>query len=564
MAADPFSISDLTIDELTFPAQLFSSGVVAFTSFGSVGWHFKKEESRYIVWGTYHRACSPGGLDPDHMPRLVYEEIVNTLIQINTLLGDKDGLSRYGLQEITRMEPTEVSIIRRESKRQQNLVKRLQKSSSLLHKARWRLEDQSKFAELVQQLTRLIDTLYETLTVPRGPSLDDAIAAQTIADEPEGARGFQRDAGLADLEQRKRAMNSAWIREESESFTARAQPTAPSPLLILDAQQLEFPNHASIPNAAPHLRSWARQRRSNPFSTQDFLVVEWRWYDPQRGREAVRAVLQRRIEALVAMLKEKPRSDSFRILDCIGYFEDNSDTRFGITFRLPNDYDPRRDPAPMSLSETMTKHSTNIPYLGERFRLAYILAQSVHAMLAIGWLHKGISPHNILFFRKHPGPSTGPISLETPYFTGFALSRRDDPAEDSSRTAAAREMAIYRHPDVAGLDGGPIARYRAIYDIYSLGIILLEIGAWRSISTFAPRSSISSLEFRTLLLDRVVPSLGAAMGERYMIAVRKCLEGSFERLEEFGQNDFNSADYWDNVRQGLLWEVVMILEECRA
>lgn len=35
------------------------------------------------------------------------------------------------------------------------------------------------------------------------------------------------------------------------------------------------------------------------------------------------------------MLKEKPRTDSFHVFDCIGYFEDHSDTRLGLRFAFP-------------------------------------------------------------------------------------------------------------------------------------------------------------------------------------------------------------------------------------
>jgi hypothetical protein len=125
-------------------------------------------------------------------------------------------------------------------------------------------------------------------------------------------------------------------------------------------------------------------------------------------------------------------------------------------------------------------------------------------------------------------------------------------------------MAIYRHPDVQGLGQSEIAGYRGIHDIYSLGTVLLEIGTWRSLSRYYPRNGTPDLDFRTLLLDKVVPSLGISMGERYMIAVRKCLEGSFEKLTRFNENEYSSADYKENVRQGLLWEVVTVLGDLRA
>jgi hypothetical protein len=318
----------------------------------------------------------------------------------------------------------------------------------------------------------------------------------------------------------------------------------------------------------PHIRSWAHPKQNSPFLGAD-LVVEWRTYDPQRGREALKLTLQNRIEALVMMLKEKPRTDSFRVLDCIGYFEDNAGPRFGLTFRLPNYYNRQRDLAPMTLFGTITAHPENAAYLGDRFRLAYLLAESVHALRATAWLHKSISSHNILLLqKKSASPPSGnqqrPPSLQNPYFTGFAMSRPDDPNEYSSQTAAGREMALYCHPDIQGSEGQRFAGYRAIHDIYSLGLVLIEIGTWRSLARWAPRQPCSNLEFKKRLLDMVVPCLGASMGGNYMIAVRKCLEGGFERLAGFRADEYNSPDYKNNVRLGLLWDVVKVLGDCRV
>lgn len=87
---DPISVSGMVMTGLTFPAQLFSNGVVAYTtisqvrnmgsSFGTWYWLFKFQESRYIFWGMSHKACSPDGLHESQMPNIVYETIVQALV----------------------------------------------------------------------------------------------------------------------------------------------------------------------------------------------------------------------------------------------------------------------------------------------------------------------------------------------------------------------------------------------------------------------------------------------------------------------------------------------------
>lgn len=71
----------------------------------------------------------------------------------------------------------------------------------------------------------------------------------------------------------ERATDSAVHRETNETSTT-VQPVAPSPHLLLSMQQLEFPELKSVPNPAPHLRSWARPKSNSAFSGQEFLVVE--------------------------------------------------------------------------------------------------------------------------------------------------------------------------------------------------------------------------------------------------------------------------------------------------
>ncbi|KAF8852773.1 hypothetical protein BDZ45DRAFT_97547 [Acephala macrosclerotiorum] len=582
---DPASAAGLVMAGLTLPQQLFSTGVVAYTTISDVRgmgsslgrhyWLFKVQESRYLFWGMCHKGCSPGGLNVDQMPRPVREAIVNSLVQINDILEDKNRLSsKYGLERVGDIQPREFSLIRREAQRQQNMVTRLHRSSSLLRKLQWVVRDQGRFAELIQQLTTLIDILYEMLPVPAGPWVNDSITAQTLADTLINERGARpigglhgpTDPQLRPLIVRDIAMTQGMNRERTENSQIPLRPA--NWALSFDMQRLEFLGENVIQNSQPHLRSWARSKAVDPFHGQSFLMVEWRQYDLRRGEES-KTSLQARLEALAKMLKEKPRLDSFRVFDCIGYFLDNTEPRFGLAFRLPNDYNSERDPVPMSLYEVMTTYRKDIPHLGDRFRLAYHLAESIHALHATEWLHKSICSRNVLLFRKNlrpalPGVPKRPVSLETPYFTGFAMSRPDGPATDSSLTVPTVEVALYRHIDVQGFGGREILKYRAIFDIYSLGMVLIEIATWQPIQDFYPRGAAPDMNFGDLLLQKLVPRLGASMGEQYMNVVRKCLEGSFEGLARFSQAEYTSMTYKNNVRQGLLWEVVNILRECRA
>ena len=585
---DAFTLAGLT-GNLSNAGHLFSTGVIAYTtisdvrnmgsSFGRQYWLFKVQESRYLFWGMCHKACNPEGLSLDQMPAIVRDAIVNTLVQINSLLQDQDTLAtRYGLQRIADIQPTDVSLIRRESQRQQNMVSRLHRSSSLLRRLQWVVRDHGQFAELTTQLASLVDALHEFLPVPTGPWVDDAITAQTLADTlintGGGANPVRVDlklptpppGNLARLQQAISAIAEGSNRENIENSATFLLPMASN--FLIDPHQLQIQDQSILRNATPDLRAWAQPRQTDPLSRNGFLMIEWRQYVLGDGGQPKRD-LQARIEALVRMMREKPRSDSFRVLECLGYFLDDSSPRFGLTFRLPSSYSLGRDPAPMSLFDVLNNYPNDIPYLGDRFRLAYLLAESIHALHSICWLHKSICSRNILLFHRNrypavPGISQRPVSLEAPYFTGFALSRPDSPAVDSSLIAPLEEVAIYRHRDVQGAGGRAISRYRAIYDVYSLGIVLVEIGTWRTIQRFYPRAPAPDFDFARYLVQNVLPRIGVSMGENYMNVVRKCLGGSFERLTGFNQNEYNSMSYKNSVREGLLWEVVSVLRDCRV
>ena len=99
----------------------------------------------------------------------------------------------------------------------------------------------------------------------------------------------------------------------------------------------------------------------------------------------------------------------FGVLPCLGVFRDSKASRFGFIFQPPSYIEqipssssdegsvsgPRM---PKTLHDLLLQASNddglrpNIFPLGDRFRLACSLAQSLYAMHAIGWVHKKYEP----------------------------------------------------------------------------------------------------------------------------------------------------------------------------
>src|SRR5271167_1727457 len=265
------SAAGLVMTALTFPAQLYSSGVVAYTtisqfrhmgsSFSTMYWLFKNQEARYIIWGQNVNVYG-NGLDPDLLGRPIHEMIIATLIQITGLLHDTNGLcTKYGLQQLDDVDPTEPSRYKQEISRQTTQVFQLQRSSSLLRKVQWAVKDQVKFAGLIQQLTAFNDSLYQLYPLKPARLVDVAVAAETLAQTiidrgVAGARSVQQTAHheLQELRALSVALDAAIEREEAENSTA-IQPSTRSSSLLLDEQQIEILN--TTPSDSLPRRSWA-------------------------------------------------------------------------------------------------------------------------------------------------------------------------------------------------------------------------------------------------------------------------------------------------------------------
>ena len=92
--------------------------------------------------------------------------------------------------------------------------------------------------------------------------------------------------------------------------------------------------------------------------------------------------------------QRKGLPDGFRILECIGYFHDPSRRALGFMYDFPEGSD--NGTKPLTLKELIRGFAR--PELGALFVLASTLAQCVAAFHKVGWLHKNISAHNVLFF----------------------------------------------------------------------------------------------------------------------------------------------------------------------
>ncbi|KAL8988350.1 MAG: hypothetical protein Q9169_008570, partial [Polycauliona sp. 2 TL-2023] len=220
------------------------------------------------------------------------------------------------------------------------------------------------------------------------------------------------------------------------------------------------------------------------------------------------------------------------VLHCIGYL-DQSSTVTGYAFKAPPGTTPGRKPTTLHQLLTNVSKSSDVPDLGDRFELAKALVSTVFEILNLGWLHKNIQPKNVLFW---PKPGCNELDYSKPYLVGFDISRPNQPGEVSEKPLADPDDDIYRHP-----------LYRAhashsflpSFDMYSLGIMLFEIGMWRNVGYQGQRrNSRPNLEthnsdpqfIEKMVMNGPVMDLKRHMGAKYRDAVMACLCQDFDAI----------------------------------
>lgn len=121
--------------------------------------------------------------------------------------------------------------------------------------------------------------------------------------------------------------------------------------------------------------------------------------------------------------------------------------------------------------------------LNDRYRLAVRLATAVLYVHTAKVVHKNIRPENIIQLDSSPTGTTTdlppkfPHALGNMFLMGFDLARKEGGV--SARTGDNEwHKNIYRHPQRNGVHLE--VDFNMLHDIYSLGVVFLEIALWRS------------------------------------------------------------------------------------
>ncbi|KAF8417388.1 prion-inhibition and propagation-domain-containing protein [Tirmania nivea] len=381
------------------------------------------------------------------------------------------------------------------------------------------------------------------------------------------------------------------------------------------AGPLNYRKRNPLPTVDPNLISCKSGEGPRPtreialYTTQpdcpEPIYIEWKSIN-----KPLRSKIRPRVENLAHLL-HAPKHPSFRALHCRGFFEDYGKAQYGFVFNRPADAVPNK--SPISLLQ-MFRLRNFLPSQTQRVRLARILASALSQLHSAGWLHKSLRADNILFFPSRPntGGHKSGISLDEPYLVGYEYARFDGTSEVSEQPSSNPEHDIYRHPLAIGDYSEPFNR---LFDIYSLGLIFLEIAHWRPlrkiVSKIVPELALIAvgnggsaskssklkrsmagvlssgsapvphvpltqiMKIREWLLDPTTEenmpgALDFLMGEIYRDAVMRCLRGDLVDRdsgegEGMGQED-GCEDLSElegaRVTEGFFTKVVRELERC--
>ena len=212
--------------------------------------------------------------------------------------------------------------------------------------------------------------------------------------------------------------------------------------------------------------------------------------------------------------------------------------RHAFLFEFPDDAEQSN---PVSLHSII--ESRRPLALSARFKIAQTVALCLANFHADGWIHKGVRSQSVVFFKDREEDLKKQDDLfNSPYLVNFEYSRPN--GASSTLAAYSGDIDPYLHPDLQGSFRPP---YSKTHDIYSLGVILLEVAVWQTAKVMVDQShrdrkrageteSMSALETSKFYSWYARRKLAHNMGEAYSSAVLLCLESKYK--DRTGRDDF--------------------------
>ncbi|KAF5557117.1 kinase catalytic domain-containing protein [Fusarium napiforme] len=298
-------------------------------------------------------------------------------------------------------------------------------------------------------------------------------------------------------------------------------------------------------------RSLANFKSRNINSTP--VMIEWICVPSSLSAE-IKEASQNQIHDLALLLHSEKKPQEFRTLECIAMVDmpvaEEEDAKYGLVFKLEEGQQV------YTLLELLSRDDSTPKSLTERLKLVKLLSKTQLFLHVGSWLHKGIRSDNVLFLSS----DISSVDLGAAYIGGFDYSRLFRETRLTQNVGDNRFQNLYRHPDHQdhpvqqsgeSADRPPFS-YKA--DLYSLGVVLVEIGLWSPIIKLldARGTQDEDRSVREAILD-MISDVRMRMGDAFADAASACLRSDFE-TGEVGQPE--------SVQEAFYLTVVRLLERC--
>ena len=410
-------------------------------------------------------------------------------------LGEGYNSLSERLRRISRRPPESLGVVRSltwsvfRKKGSEKILQRLGRFNDFLHEL---LETQQLHDLQDQQRQEMLELVQMQTSLDAIRQLAEGAQASRSNHTRSGEWQHTMDAELENLAAFKALYTSLLTTDRSQAGNIR-----------IDPRQIQMEAEVSAPEGHP------RAIYTIEGNKQKAVWINWQ-VRPDK-RDATMAESLSPVEQLtILLMASKP--DEFCIPTCLGYTSlhmEGKERQSALVFENPAGIDPK-------------------PSLTHRVILAQKIAQCLLYLHAVNWLHKALRSSNILLFPQ----DNAVLDVRSPYITGFDNSRRSIFDESTTEVSRDGNLQVYRHPDTQ--PEGPRLPYRKTFDIYSLGLILMEIAFWKpmvsimGIEATVDRYPTSTLSIQQRLLSsepEFLQSLRAEVGDRYAEAVETCLKG---------------------------------------
>lgn len=320
------------------------------------------------------------------------------------------------------------------------------------------------------------------------------------------------------------------------------------------------------------------------------LLVDWARYGHLQSGQ--RSIAQQRIAQICTLLSAANNPEAIQLLPSAGYMEDVVRKRYGILLQIPPALQSKETTlvGVFSLIEVLEMNKPGArrelanlkPSLPQRLRLVRKLVYSFIQLHSARWFHKGFRSDKVVFFatknRHAEGDENPSVDFEKPYVVGFEFARPFGNENVSLPILRDPGNQIYIHPDLLASDAledgdtaaatgtdahgvlGP--RFIQAYDLYSLALVLIEIGLWQPLSTFvkpdAPAASLRG-EFEKLATRNLAHTMGPGYRDAVVNMLRWQTAGA---AAEGARGVVDEESRWTDGLDRAYWEVVRPLEEC--